>query len=107
MQHETFQRVQNSKNLVLKFHFEVPWVRINSLSIVVGAIDHTLLLMFLQDTGNNRLSNDTDATIIHHGRPECVEPLCVYICVGLQQINILIFRLHHKHEEITHIGKSK
>lgn len=79
-----------SQNLFLEFRFEVPRVRINSLSIVVGAVDHTLLLVFLQDTRNNRLSNDTDATIIHHGRPECVEPLCVYICVGLQQINIII-----------------
>lgn len=82
-------------------------MRINSLSVVVGAVDHTLLLMFLQDTGNNRLSNDTDAAIIHHGRPECVEPLCVYIGVGLQKINILIFSDYMINVKKLHILESQ
>lgn len=65
----------------------------NSFSVVIRAIDNTLLLMFLQYTRNDCLSNNTDATIIHHSCPKCVEPFNVDISIGLQQSNIIIFVL--------------
>lgn len=78
----------------LKYMFcALPWVCKNCFSVVIRAIDNTLLLMFLQYTRNNCLSNNTDATIIHHSCPKCVKPFSVDICICLQQSNIIIFVL--------------
>lgn len=53
--------------------------------VVIGAVDNTLLLIFLQYSGNDGLSDYTDAPIIYHGRPERVKTFYVYRCVSLQQ----------------------
>lgn len=57
----------------------------HSLAVVVGAVDDALLLLFLQDTRHYGLSNDADASVIHHYRAECVQPLLVNISVCLKQ----------------------
>lgn len=71
----------------------LPGVCKNSFSIVIRAIDNTLLLILLQYPRNDGLSDNTDAPIVHHSRPECVKTLHVYGCVRLEQSNISIYIL--------------
>lgn len=66
----------NNKTLLF-FVSVLPGVCTNSFSIIVRAIDYILLLVFLQYPRNDRLSDNTDATIIHHSSPKCVKPLYV------------------------------
>lgn len=73
----------------------LPGVCKNSFSIVIRAIDDTLLLIFLQYPRNYRLSDNTDTTIIHHSCPECVKLLCVDRCVCLKQSNYFCFNRQH------------
>lgn len=61
-----------SLNACQTLNVSLPWMCKNSFSIVIGAINYSLLLMFLQYTRNYCLSNDTDAAIIHHSCSECV-----------------------------------
>lgn len=56
----------------IEFNVLLPWMCKNSFSIVIGTINYTLLLVFLQYTRNYCLSNNTDAPIIHHSCPKCV-----------------------------------
>lgn len=55
-----------------EFNVLLPRMCKNSFSIVIGAINYSLLLVFLQNTRNYCLSNNTDAPIIHHSCPKCV-----------------------------------
>lgn len=54
---------------------QVPRVRHHCLAEVNGAVDDTLLLVPLQDAGDDGLGRDTVAAVIHHHRAQRVQPL--------------------------------
>lgn len=94
----------NTKHKGFYYSCALPWVCKNSFSIVIRAIDNTLLLIFLQYPRNDRLSNDTDATIIYHSCPKCVKPLYVYWCVCLQEKqHVFLLWWQEKMRKIVHI----
>lgn len=64
-------------------------VRHNRLSKVDGAIDDALLLLTLQDAGDDGLGGDTVASVVHHYCPQSVQTLHIHCPVSPYAIQVI------------------